>query len=130
MSESKNSLFLGISNLKIEKKLASSFTPSDFQLVLECSAFDTFVAKQIDQSSKYFLLQLHELCIQANFQPGTMRVNNSEATLGLVCLAVNENYVLFLASLMEYHMNDMKDLVEFIQVHAASDSTAQSLNNS
>ena len=130
MSESKNSLFFGINNLKIDKRLASSASPSSHQLVLECSAFDTFVAKQIDQSSKYYLLQLHELCIQANFAPGTNRVNNAEATLGLVCLAVNENYVLFLASLMEYHMNDMKDLVEFIQVHAASDSAAQSLNNS
>ena len=43
-----------------------------------------------------------------------MRPKDVEATLGLVCLTTNENYVLFLATLMEYHMNDVGALAEFI----------------
>ena len=33
--------------------------------------------------------------------------------LGLVKLTANENYLLFLASLIEYHFNDVQALINF-----------------
>ena len=53
---------MGIDHLRIEKQLPN-FETNEFEMTLECSAFDTFIAKQIDQSTKYYLLQLHEFMV-------------------------------------------------------------------
>ena len=55
VSESKNSLFLGINSLRIDKKLPDR-EKSQFELVIDCMAIDIFIAKQIDQNTKYYLL--------------------------------------------------------------------------
>ena len=51
-----------------------------------------------------------------------MLPKNVDLSLGLACLSANENFVLYLATLMEYHMNDMRLLIEFIQAYATNDS--------
>ena len=80
-------------------------------------AIDVFVAKQINQSSKYFLLQLHESTLEAKIGCGgsqqQQRSLNLNCKLGLVKLTANENYLLFLASLIEYHFNDVQALINF-----------------
>ena len=52
--------------------------------------------------------------VTMNFGVQVMQPKDVDATLGLVCLTTNENFVLFLATLMEYHLNDVRALTEFI----------------
>lgn len=66
----------------------------------------------MNQSSKYFLVKLHESSLQAYM--GAQGQNQIlECQLGLMKLTMNENYLLFLASLIEYHFNDVQALLNF-----------------
>ena len=64
VAESKNSLFLGIRTLTVDKRLPDH-EKMQFDLAVDCDAVDIFIAKQIDQSTKYYILQLQSLGLSA-----------------------------------------------------------------
>ena len=70
------------------------------------------MAKQVNQISKYYLIRLHESSAQAHH--GSNGYNSRlEFALGVIRLTMNENYLLFLASLIEHHFNDVQALINF-----------------
>ena len=92
VSESKNSLFVELSSLQ--------FSHADNKIEAHFHAIDIYVAKQINQNKKYFLVQLHRSSLLAELCSGDL-IQRLDAKLGLVKFIMNENYLLFLASLIE-----------------------------
>ena len=97
---SKNALFAEVQRLDFTRKGEDSSV--EFKLE-KCALF---VAKQIDQRSRYYLFQVDNTAFQQS--QGTQKVSVEQ-----VKLTFNENYILFLAALFEHHLNETKQLVEF-----------------
>ena len=127
MSESKNSLFIELNDLVFEQ-VVPELRSENKVASARFQAIDVFVAKQINQSSKYFLVQIHESSLDAQTTQTSGQQQRLDWQLGLVKLTMNENYLLFLASLIEYHFNDAQALINFFRnlapaAAAASDSS-------
>ena len=74
-----------------------------------------FIAKQLDQTTKYYISQVHDLDVQVRMGTNLDQPKLIEASTSLVKFSINENYVMFLASLFEYHFNDVRQLIDIIQ---------------
>ena len=120
VQDSKNSLFIELSGLDFDQVLHFG-TDQLMQLNARFQAVDIFVAQQINQSSKYYLLELHESALAAKMGTNSSALNLN-CQLGLAKLTANENYLLFLASLIEYHFNDVYSLIGIIKQALASSS--------
>ena len=76
------------------------------RIELSLKSFDAFVAKQIDQENRYRLFILKDTNIE-------LGCGTTSLELGHFQFTINENFILFLASLTEYHFEETMNLIQF-----------------
>jgi hypothetical protein len=108
--DSKNFLFWSIDTFIFEKRRHKD-EGVDFILRTAFDGIECFVAKQIDQLHKYFLIQVLEVDLQA-FLPPEEPVIPKDVTvsIGKLQLNINDNFLLLLTSIVEHHTQDLVNM--------------------